>query len=590
MRYILLAVSWIMFHTATAQNASVEQSQDVYFTQYNAEKNTLSVNDIEIDNNNRIIVATDKMLFTITSVGDLPKKILDNMYIKAAAFDDASNIYAAGENVIYNIKDDKTIDLPHDALIISDIEMSGDELWVGTDNGVYVYNLTSKTWDEFNTRNSKLKSNRIYFIQKDAHDITWIGTDNGYIRIKGDKWEHEEKGKSIYASRSNEEGQWMVSEDDMWLIDPYNRKYNVGLEENLHKGRVNDFVIDSKGRIYMASDILVRYDPYEEKIEQYGEKAGVLSEKCLSLAADKNDNVWLGTADAGMFRMTFGESGPEALTTTILLENKLQCHSSNNGSFIISTSGGKKPYTYKWNDGSEESERRSGLSAGVYNLTVTDADGETAKASIELTEPSSIEIDVLDVKNITARGEKNGSILVDASGGTGNLNYQWSNGNSGKSLRNVEQGAYILTVKDKNNCIAKKQIVVGDAKNIPELEVDQVEVGRILTINNLNFKADSSNVMMENYVVLDEIYEFLKKNPSVVIEIGGHTNTIPPHEYCDKLSTARAKSVANYIINKGIAMERVKYKGYGKRKPLIDSRSLKARRKNQRVEVKILDI
>lgn len=93
---------------------------------------------------------------------------------------------------------------------------------------------------------------------------------------------------------------------------------------------------------------------------------------------------------------------------------------------------------------------------------------------------------------------------------------------------------------------------------------------------------------VENYAILNEVYAFLKKNPKVVIEIGGHTNTIPPHEYCDRLSTLRAKSVAEYIINQGIDPSRVTYKGYGKRKPLIDSRSLEARKKNQRVEIKIL--
>lgn len=588
MKYLL---TLIFLSTTLLINAQeILESDKIYFTQYNAENNSLSVNDIDIDSNNRIVIATDKILFSINSVGDLPKKLLDNTYITSIAIDEASNIYAAGKNLIYNIKKDENFYLPDTSLNISDIDVHNEKIWVGTNKGLYRFDLVSNGWDEFNTRNSKLKSNIIYFVQSDQHDKIWIGTDNGYIKISGDKWEHEEKGKSVYASRGNNEGQWMVSENDMWLIDPYNRKYNVGLEDNMHQGKVNDFVIDSKGRIYMASDILVRYDPYEEKIEQYGADAGVLSEKCLALASDKNDNIWLGTADAGLFQMTFDKEGPEALTVSILLENKLLCNGSDNASFIISTSGGVKPYEFRWSDGSSETERRTGLGAGVYSLTVEDAAGELTKSSIEITEPEPIGIEILEVKNVSESGRKDGAIYADATGGYGTLQYKWSTGDAGKTLKNVDHGAYILTVKDQNNCAAKKQIVIGDAKNIPDLDKNNVEVGKILTINNLNFRADSSNIMIENYVVLDEIYHFLKKNPSVSVEIGGHTNTIPPHEYCDRLSTNRAKSVANYIIAKGIPARRVQYKGYGKRKPLIDSRSLKARKKNQRVEIKILEI
>ena len=94
----------------------------------------------------------------------------------------------------------------------------------------------------------------------------------------------------------------------------------------------------------------------------------------------------------------------------------------------------------------------------------------------------------------------------------------------------------------------------------------------------------------ENFEILDEVYEFLVKHQKVVVEIGGHTNTIPSHDYCDKLSTARARSVAEYITNRGIDPSRISYKGYGKREPLTESKNAAARKRNQRVEVKILSL
>jgi len=59
-------------------------------------------------------------------------------------------------------------------------------------------------------------------------------------------------------------------------------------------------------------------------------------------------------------------------------------------------------------------------------------------------------------------------------------------------------------------------------------------------------------------------------------------------EYCDLLSTARAKSVADYLVAKGIPATQVTYKGYGKRAPLVSNDTARGRKRNQRVEIKVL--
>ena len=120
--------------------------------------------------------------------------------------------------------------------------------------------------------------------------------------------------------------------------------------------------------------------------------------------------------------------------------------------------------------------------------------------------------------------------------------------------------------------------------------MSKIALGQKLRINDLNFDADSAAITQANFDVLEEVYEFLNANPSVSVEIGGHTNTIPPHEYCDQLSNARAKKVAEFLYERGIPKSRVTFKGYGKREPLTDSTSLQGRQKNQRVEIKILQI
>jgi outer membrane protein OmpA-like peptidoglycan-associated protein len=125
-------------------------------------------------------------------------------------------------------------------------------------------------------------------------------------------------------------------------------------------------------------------------------------------------------------------------------------------------------------------------------------------------------------------------------------------------------------------------------KLIAELDRKTIKKGQTIKIDKLFFQADSSQIMSESYPVLDEIFRFLNMNQDVVVEIGGHTNGNPPHEYCDRLSTQRAKAVADYLSNKGIDRGRLQFKGYGKRKPIASNVTYEGRRRNQRVEIKIL--
>ncbi len=153
-----------------------------------------------------------------------------------------------------------------------------------------------------------------------------------------------------------------------------------------------------------------------------------------------------------------------------------------------------------------------------------------------------------------------------------------------------EEPAVVVAVEQPKQVEEK---VIPKAKNpeeiiLTELDAKTIKKGQIINVKKLFFAADTSSISEDSHEVLDEIYTFLNQNKQVIIEVGGHTNTIPPHEFCDKLSTERAKSVASYLIAKGIPASRIKFKGYGKRQPLNTKKTASARAMNQRVEIKIL--
>ena len=123
-----------------------------------------------------------------------------------------------------------------------------------------------------------------------------------------------------------------------------------------------------------------------------------------------------------------------------------------------------------------------------------------------------------------------------------------------------------------------------------DIDRKDLQKGQTIEIENLYFDADQTQLGRNSYATMDNVYDFLNQNKDIVIEIGGHTNGLPKHEYCDQLSEERAKSVAKYLVEQGIDGERIFYKGYGKRKSIASNLTAEGRKKNQRVEIKILSI
>lgn len=129
------------------------------------------------------------------------------------------------------------------------------------------------------------------------------------------------------------------------------------------------------------------------------------------------------------------------------------------------------------------------------------------------------------------------------------------------------------------------------AKVVEELKNDNLKAGAILQVDKLYFKADSDDIEPESFEVLNQIATILNDRPNITkVEIGGHTNNLPPTEYCEKLSTARAKKIHEYLSERNVNSNRLIYRGYGKRMPIATNETSEGRRKNQRVEIKILEV
>jgi outer membrane protein OmpA-like peptidoglycan-associated protein len=116
-----------------------------------------------------------------------------------------------------------------------------------------------------------------------------------------------------------------------------------------------------------------------------------------------------------------------------------------------------------------------------------------------------------------------------------------------------------------------------------------VEIGTEVTLNNIYFETGKANLKPKSFTEIDYVVKLMKSNPTLRIEIAGHTDTQGALNTNMRISRNRAKAVADYIEDQGIDGDRLEYKGYGYTKPVAPNNTPEGRAKNRRVEFKVLN-
>ena len=101
---------------------------------------------------------------------------------------------------------------------------------------------------------------------------------------------------------------------------------------------------------------------------------------------------------------------------------------------------------------------------------------------------------------------------------------------------------------------------------------------------------DKYELKPESTAELLKLVEIMQQNPTIKIEISGHTDNIGSDEHNYILSENRAKAVYDFLVANGVNKDRMTYKGYGKTKPIDTNDTEEGRANNRRTEFKIIDI
>lgn len=148
-------------------------------------------------------------------------------------------------------------------------------------------------------------------------------------------------------------------------------------------------------------------------------------------------------------------SEPPILTTSQGTVTNVSCFAGNNGEAIVTVSGGTAPYSFVWNTTpAQTTDTATGLIAGNYSCTVTDTLGCVSSFNVNISEPTAISVATTSSSNISCFGGNNGTITVNATGGTGTLSYSWNTSpvQNTATASGLIAGSYTVNVTDANNC------------------------------------------------------------------------------------------------------------------------------------------
>ena len=180
---------------------------------------------------------------------------------------------------------------------------------------------------------------------------------------------------------------------------------------------------------------------------------------------------------AGTYYLTVTDgNGCTAIDTSVITQpsvlndsmnfTNISCYGLPTGTATVYPYGGSFPYSYSWSNGPPNTANKTGLSAGVYHVTITDVHGCTKVDSVTISQPGAALTDSVVTRNILCYGGSVDSAWVIASGGTTPYNYLWTGGSlvvtgvNTDTITNVSPAVYTLRVTDNKGCTTTNNVTI----------------------------------------------------------------------------------------------------------------------------------
>lgn len=146
---------------------------------------------------------------------------------------------------------------------------------------------------------------------------------------------------------------------------------------------------------------------------------------------------------------------------SITSSTNVSCFAGNNGAATTNVNGGVTPYSFLWSGTSYTTQNVSNFTAGLQNITVTDAAGCVGSAAVTITQPTQLVSAIGSSTNVACFGQTNGGATILVNGGTPNYSYTWTPGIQTSSVMvGVGANTYTCNVTDGNGCTTSQQVTI----------------------------------------------------------------------------------------------------------------------------------
>ena len=173
------------------------------------------------------------------------------------------------------------------------------------------------------------------------------------------------------------------------------------------------------------------------------------------------------------------------------------------------------------------------------------------------------------------------------------VGFVYSNSTLGSYLMMLPEGSdYAFYAETPGYLFKSIRFEYSEKKNFDPIDLDiyldPIIKGVTVQLNNIYFETGRATLLSKSKIELDKLYKLMVQNPSLKIELGGHTDNTGSEAINASISQKRVDAVKNHLVKKGIAADRMLGKGYGESKPVAKNDTPEGRKKNRRVEFTVL--
>jgi gliding motility-associated-like protein len=169
--------------------------------------------------------------------------------------------------------------------------------------------------------------------------------------------------------------------------------------------------------------------------------------------------------------------------------SNLICFSDETGAIDLNLLSGSAPFNFSWSNNAV-TEDQSGLSAGVYSVTITDANTCTWDSAVQVTQPTELSVQITEQQIVSCFGGNDGKLCIEPNGGVPDYQIIWDNGLATPCLEDMAAGDYNVSITDMNGCVLQETMVILENAAIDwQADIEHIscfgEMDGVIRINNV---------------------------------------------------------------------------------------------------------